>query len=194
MEICPEAWTGQNSQRTELRDRSFGAAWNGYADAGTCLGPIVHIGLRAELDGAGAIGRAPSGAVGCFAFDRRCGCSGRSSEAGTYWQYEDVTHNDYGARAKTAGVAEPTDLAMVNGLAELYPSAEIPKQSFGTAEVMPSADLGESSTTSGRGHRPGLCTKLEPLNRVVGTSLTDHDDIWAALWHSCRVLGSGLHP
>jgi len=38
----------------------------------------------------------------------------------------------------------------------------------------------EASTTSGCECRLGLCTKLELLDRVVGMSPMDHDDIWDA--------------
>jgi len=139
VEVCPEAWTGPNGQRGKLRDCSFGAAWDGYADAGVHPGPTVRNGLRAELDGAGATGGAHAGAIGCLAFDERHGYT----EASANWRCEHVTHDDYGARARMAGVAEPTNLATVTGLAELYPGARIPKQGYGTAKVMPSADLGQ---------------------------------------------------
>ena len=63
-------------------------------------------GLSAGFDGVGAIGRAPVGTVEQLAFDRCCGYVSQSDQAGAHWRYKHVTCNDYGARAKTAGVAE----------------------------------------------------------------------------------------
>jgi len=42
------------------------------------------------------------------------------------WHYEHVTCRDYGARATTAGVAEPIDLATVTGTMELCSGAGVP--------------------------------------------------------------------
>jgi len=64
-------------------------------------------------------------------------------------------------------------------LAQVYPGAGILKQSSGIAEVMPSADLGQHrqsrlavglSSPMDVGTDPGLCAKLEPLDRVMGMS------------------------
>jgi len=179
---------GPNGRHASFGDHSFGDAWDDYAGAGMRLKPTIHNGLRAELDGAGAVGRAPAGTAGHLAFDKRHRYGSRSGEAGAHWHYEHVTCDEYGARAKTAGVAKPTDLAMVTRPVELYPSAGIPKQGSGTTEVMPSDDIRQHHQS------PSLCTKLEPLDMVVGTSSMDHNDIWAATRCFCSALGSRLHP
>jgi len=94
-------------------DCSFGAAWGSCVGAGACFKSATCNGLRAEFDGVGAIGRALAGTIGRPTFDGHCGYGSQSDQAGAYQCYEYVTRGGYGARAKMARVAEPTDLVMV---------------------------------------------------------------------------------
>ena len=73
---------------------------------------LVHVSSRpfamaSALDlEVGAVGAAPAGTVGRLESDRCCGYDSQGDRASVTQSYEEVTRSGYGARAKTAGVAE----------------------------------------------------------------------------------------
>ena len=84
IEVCLEAWAGPNGQCADFRDCSYGATWNGYADAGAHSESTVCNSLSAGFHWVGATSRASAGTVGHPVSDRHHKYDSWSDTAGAF--------------------------------------------------------------------------------------------------------------